>query len=369
MDNNIIMNKKLIWGIIIVVVLGGLLFTFTKKADEFGKGAKTEIKLGMMFPLTSPYSAIAEGVRNGALLAIDDWQKTHPNVKVDALVEDDGFDAKKGISAYTKLKNIDKIDAVFSISTPVLDALYKTYQQDGLPVINIGLQSEGAAKDNIFQIFPDAKGQVKPLADYMQSKTNYDSVVIIHSTNVAAYAQFYNEFTKLYSKPYKDVVMNSKDDSKSAATKTASLKNKAVVIILPPDLGAMVTKDLLTISKDKMDYFYEASIVSGLNEYTKILGDMKALNGATTIRTVATDLTKFKADYKVKFGIDASIFAEDGYDSTMILLNNYNKDKTTWVNNIQNSSYVGPSGKTKFDDLGIRIPEYEVVKVVDGVIK
>ncbi|MCF7844013.1 ABC transporter substrate-binding protein [Candidatus Gracilibacteria bacterium] len=363
------MNKKIIWGIVAVLVLGGLYFTFSNKSQVAPVASNQSIKIGIMVPLTSPYSSVAEGVRNASLLAVADWQATHPNVKVETVIEDDAYDPAKGISAYNKLKNIDKVQGIVSISTPVVDALYKTYQKDGLPVINLGVQTEGATADNIFQIFPDAKGQVKPLADYLQNNTKYDSVVIIHSTNDPAYGQFYDEFVKLYTKPYKEVALNTKDDSKVVANKALATKSQAVIFILNPALGAVVTKEMKILDKKGMDYYYEGSLITGFDEYKKILGDTNILNGATTIKTVASDMTKFKVEYKAKYGTDPAIFAEVGYDSAMIMLNSFDKNQTNWVQNIQKTTFTGPSGKTTFDEKGIRIPTYEVIKVANGKVQ
>jgi branched-chain amino acid transport system substrate-binding protein len=367
------MNKKYILGIVgiigILLVLGALY----SKTDSLNKkqtdSQPTTIKLGLMFPLTSQFGTVAEGVRNASLLAVEDWQASHQNVKVETVIEDDAFDPKKGTSAYNKFKNIDRVQGIVSVSTPVVDALYKTYQADGLPVINLGMQTEGATKDNIFQIFSDAKGQIKPLADHLQNNTTYDSVVIVHSTSDAAYAQFYNEFIKLYTKPYKDVVLNSKEDSKVVASKIVATKSKAVIFILSPTIGSVITRDLKVINKNTMDYYYEASLITGFEEYKKMLGDTNVLNGATTIKTKAYDTSNFKTKYKAKYGIEPTIFAENGYDSVMVMLNNYNANNATWVQNIQNTSYTGPSGKTTFDENGIRIPEYTVVQVVNGQVQ
>lgn len=360
------MNKKLLWGALIILVLGGIFLTIKNTP---GKAQEETVKIGIMVPLTSQYGSVAEGVKNAALLAVSDWGKTHPGMTVDVVVEDDAYQATKGIAAYNKLKNIDHVNGIVSISTPVVDALYQTYQKDGLPVINLGVQTEGATQDNIFQIFPDAKGQVKPLADYLQNKTAYDSIAIIHATNDPAYAQFYDEFVKLYTKPFTDVVLNTKEDSKTVANKTVSKKPGAVVIIVAPALGAAVTRELTRLGAEGMDYYYDASLITGFAEYKTVLGDTTVLNGATTIKTVLSDASAFKASYKATYGIDPVIFAENGYDSMMIILNSYNKNNATWVRNIERTTYGGPSGETRFDDRGIRIPEYIVTSVVDGAVQ
>ena len=60
-------------------------------------------------------------------------------------------------------------------------------------------------------------------------KSNYGSVVIVHTTSDPAYAQFYNEFTKIYTKPSKDVVINTADSSKVVASKIIATKSQAVI--------------------------------------------------------------------------------------------------------------------------------------------
>jgi len=131
----------------------------------------------------------------------------------------------------------------------------------------------------------------------------------------------------------------------------------------------VVTKEMKILDKNGMDYYYEGSLITGFDEYKKILGDTNILNGATTIKTVANDMTKFKAEYKAKYGSDPAIFAENGYDSVMIMLNSFDKSQATWVRNIQNTTFTGPSGKTTFDEQGIRIPIFEVIKVMNGQVQ
>jgi len=356
----------LVVGFVLILVVGLSIYNDNEAVNT--QDQKT-IKLGLMFPLTSPFSTVAEGVRDASLMAIADWEAENPGSKVEVVIEDDAYDPVKGISAYNKMKSIDKVQGIFSVSTPVLDALHKTYQADGLPVINLGVQTEGAVDDNIFQIFSDARGQMKPLADYIEKNTDYESVVIIHSTNDAAYSQFYNEFVKLYSKPFTEVVLNDASDSKVVANKTLATKSQAVIIILAPALGSLITKELKTLEQEdsNMDYYYEGSLLSGFDEYKKVLGDINLLNGATTLKTLVSDLTpKFKADFMTRYDVEAPIFSEFGYDSMMVLLNSYDEDKTVWVENIKDTNFVGSSGVTVFDERGIRKPDLAVTKIVNG---
>ena len=362
---NIITNKKIILGVIVALVIIGAVVAKNSFQQKFPQ----EIKLGLIMPLTSPFGAVAEGVRNASLLAVADWETAHPGVHVATVVEDDEYKPVKGVAAYHKLKDLDNVAGIISISTPTLDALAATYRQDGLPVINLGVQTEGVAKDNIFQIFPDAQGQIRPLADHLERNTAYDSVALVHASNDPAYTQFYGAFVKDYTKPHQDFVLNVKDDARTVAIKIGAAKPKAVVVILNPTLGSAFTKELLALNLKDVAYYYDGSLVTGFDEYKKILGNTTALDGATTIKPATRDMSKFAAAYKAKYNIEPTIFAETGYDSTMVMLNAYNEDNRAWVEGIQNTSFEGPSGKTTFDENGVKIPEYVVAKVVGGEIK
>lgn len=361
-------KNKIIYGVLALVVLLGAFFFWQNQGERTSLEGQT-IRLGMIFPLTSQFGTVAEGIRNASLMAVADYEAANPGVDVEVTIEDDGYDAAKGIAAYNKLKNIDKVEGIVSVSTPVIDALYKTYQKDGLPVINFGVQTEGVGDDNIFQILPDARGQVKPLADYLQNNTDYDQIVIVHSTNDVAPASFYEEFIKLYNKPYKEIAINTKDESRVVANRIIAESASAVVFILAPEIGASLTKEVKVLDKTGMDYYYDSFMTNGWDEYKKILGDTNVLNGATTIRVASSDISEFAKKYEAEYKIAPSIFAESGYDSTMIMLNTYNSKQSTWVSKIKEIAYDGIAGLTTFDEKGVRVSEYDIVKVVDGQIK
>jgi ABC-type branched-subunit amino acid transport system substrate-binding protein len=60
---------------------------------------------------------IGDGIKNGIQLAAEKY----PNVKV--VYEDDQFDAQKGITAFLKLRDIDKVKAVINVTPGTADAI------------------------------------------------------------------------------------------------------------------------------------------------------------------------------------------------------------------------------------------------------
>jgi branched-chain amino acid transport system substrate-binding protein len=369
------MNKKILYGLIVLVVLAGGTYCYLNNNDEVKiagttKEQKQVIKLGIMLPLTGQFGTIAEGVGKAAAMAVTDFEKAHPNIDVITVQDDDKFDPKTGVGIYTKMTTLDHIDGLLMVSTPIIDAAHEKIKADGLPVASVGLQNYGVGKDNIFQLSADANGQIVNLAKFMNENSDHKKVALIHSSNAPALVGFYEAFTSTYTKEYIDFVINSKDDAKTVATKIAAVGVDAVVVLTDPNNGSALTKELLVlrVTPDKVQYYYDAQLQTGWGEYEKQIGDMNRMNDTYVLQFTTSDLTEFQERYKELYGIEPSPFAEYGYDGIMTLLNNYDADEGTWVKKIAETNFPGYSGNVDFDERGIRNQGTEVWKVVDGKV-
>lgn len=362
------MNKKNIWGLVAVVVLVGAFFVFNNKQQGSPTVINESIKIGFMLPLTGQFGAIGEGIKNAGMMAVEDYSLSHPNVTVNIVNEDDGFDVKKGIPAYTKLTTIDKVNGIMMISTPVIDAIYEKMNADGLPIVSIGLQNNGVTSDNIFQTTLAPIAPIEFMAKFVDSK-NHSKTAVIYNNALPATKSFYDAFIKNYTKQHVDFVVTDAQSANVAATKIMSSGFDAVVILEDAVGGPLVTKDLKILdTKNKLAYYYDLQLSTGWAEYKKLLGDTNKLNGAYALKIKGGDTSVFAQKYKAKYGVDPAPYAEYGYDSTMVLLNNYNANKKTWIGNIQSTSFVGPSGKITFDGDGVRLQEIEMNAVENGSV-
>ncbi len=362
------MNKKILWGFVAVVVLVGAFFVFSNKQQVTSIVTKQSIKIGFMLPLTGQFGAIGEGVKNAGMMAVEDYNLSHPNVTVSIVNEDDGFDVKMGIPAYTKLTTIDKVSGIMMISTPIIDAIHEKMNADGLPIVSIGLQNNGVAPDNIFQTTLAPIAPIEFMAKFVDSK-NHTKTAVIYNNAFSATKSFYDAFVKNYTKQHVDFVVTDAQSANVAATKIMSSGFDSVVILEDAVGGPLVTKDLKTLdTKNKLAYYYDLQLSTGWAEYKKLLGDTNKLNGAYALKIKGGDTSIFTQKYKAKYGTDPTPYAEYGYDSAMILLNNYNTNQETWISNIQATSFVGPSGKITFDKDGVRLQETEMNAVENGSV-
>ena len=358
------MNKKIVLGVVGIAVVIGLIFVGVGK-----KGEPATMSLGFMLPLTGPLGAIGEGIKNAGLMAVEDYKAANPGALVDVVIEDDGFDVKKGIPAYTKLTTLDKVDGIMMISTPIIDAIHTKMNADGLPIVSIGLQNDGVGPDNIFQTTLAPIAPIEALAEYVTAG-NHKKVAVVYSSTLAATKNFYDAFVKNYTKDHTDFVVTDAQSAKTVAAKIMTSGVDAVVVLEDAVGGPLATKELKALdTKNTLAYYYDFQLGTGWAEYIKLVGDANKLNGAHSLKIAGGNTTEFAKNYKAKYGVDPAPYAEYGYDSTMVLLSGYDKDAKAWSANIQKTSFTGPSGKLTFDQNGVRIQDVTLITVKNGALE
>ncbi len=364
---------KKIYLVIAIAIIICVSFFFIRKDNLISQNNNEErkIKIGIMLPMSGDFAGIGEGIRNAALMAIDDYKLAHPNTEIDTVVEDDKFDVKTGVGIYNKMMSLDNIDTLYMVSTPILDAIHEKMVTDGLPIISIGLQNNGVAKDNIYQTSGDPSAIIADMTKFINDK-KYKKVAVIYNSKVTANVKFYEIFKANYTGEYQDYKLDNETDAKNIALKIKSINPDAILIMNMPTIGARVTKELKsTLANKDVDFYYDTQLSTGLTEYKKILGDLKVLDGAYTVYLKSgsdIEVKDFNAKYKAKYGVDPLPFTDYGYDSMMTLLNNYDSNRAKWLENIQNTKSKGPSGEMKFDQNGVRIQSTEILRVRGGEI-
>lgn len=89
--------------------------------------AQTQVRVGVLLPLSGPSSVSGKAALNGIQLAADEVG-AQGKIKFELIVADDGTDAAKAVPAFTKLMTVDRVDIVigglasgvtFALSGPV----------------------------------------------------------------------------------------------------------------------------------------------------------------------------------------------------------------------------------------------------------
>lgn len=126
-------QNKILLGVIILALLGIIiLFQKNNQRDD-------QIRIGVILPLTGKSAAWAENTKAGIDLAyneLNDDQKKRFRI----IYEDDQMDNAKSVSAYHKLKNQDKVNAIITILAGSSNAVAPLAEED--KTIMIALTSD-----------------------------------------------------------------------------------------------------------------------------------------------------------------------------------------------------------------------------------
>lgn len=359
------MNKKIFWSVLVIVVLALVYTTAGQSKTEVGE---KRVKVGVISILSGQFGVIGENYLKGIQLAKDQYELSHPNTKVDLVVEDDGFDVKKGISAYKKLTQIDNIDALLNLSSPTIDSIHPDVTAKNLPVVQFGIQSDGLAADPIFQISPMAKSAVLEFGTYLKEQTRLKKVAIVYE-NGKPFNQFHEAFLESYGEADTvSMVITNKSDVDMYATRIVHEGFDGVAILGMPESGALLIKRITTLSKVKPTYMIDAQFQTGTDTYRKILGDLKVMEGAYSVWLASSENVAFKEAFTKKYGEAPGSFADSGYDAFLTLMNAHDNNRVNWIKNLQNTKLDGATGKVTFDSNGVRLQNFNVMRVQNGEI-
>lgn len=355
------MKKQLgIIGGVVVVIIAVVLVMGTKGSDE-----PEALKIGVMLPLSGEYAWAGENIQRGVEFGLAEYKAAHPDIQIELVVEDDGFDVQKGIAAYRKLVEVNSVDAIIMVSTPVIDAMYETVVTHEVPVMQLGIQTTGIADDNIFQTSPSAEAPIEQFAQHLLSMHDFAKTAVFYD-NTAGGLQFKGAFEKTYTDTAEYFVMNDKEDVRGYALRVAEGEYDAVVFLTSPTHGALLVKEILAVDTTAPFFAFDAQLQSGFGDYERILGDIGVLNGAKSLWLKGGNPEAFNAAYEAMYGVAPGFFADFGYDTFNILIGSYDNSYSAWLQNIQTFKGDLVSGPLSFDDNGVRIQPIVIQEVREG---
>jgi ABC-type branched-subunit amino acid transport system substrate-binding protein len=359
------MNKKIIWPAVIIIVLIVVVIIST------GSKSGAEVKLGVIAGTTGQYAPAGEGYVKGFNLAIGEWNKSN-KPKFSAVIEDDSFDAVKGLSAYKKLSGSDKVDAYAVLSSFTIDAIYDQVHQEKKPVALGFEQSKPAENDNIFQVLPAARPIQFALGQKVK-ELGYKKPASAVSNNTSVYQNFYSGFSDGYGGNVQKFDIGSDVTGiRSQALAIVAAKPDVVAFFMAPKDGALLVKEILKITKPaSRPYFvFDQSIQSGATDYKTILAsDLSKIDGSLVSMSKNDFTSDFTNSYKVKYNENPPFGSDMGYNSFMLLANTYNADSQKWIENMKKAKFVGADGEVSFDQTGLRTPNIFFGKLQAGMVK
>lgn len=364
-------GKRLsIFTLILILSIAFLGISCTKKDTS-------EIKIGVISPLTGPAASFGVSQKNGSDLAIDEINSKGciNGKKIVAIYEDSQLDPNKALTAFKKLTDMDKVSVVVAQgSTSEVLALAPLAEKAKVILISPG--ASGAkitdAGDYTFRISPSDAFQGAIASDYA-TKKGYKKVAIIYVNN--DWGNGLKEgFERGNRKAGGEVILSESmdpatKDFRTPLTKIKSAKPDIVYIPIHPDQAGVLLQQAKELGVKTQffgtDSFSEKAILSVAgNAAEGVIFTMPA-------KTAGPVFDEFAKNYKTRYNADASYIAAAAYDTIMVISKALSGGKgdseSAKAVLYQIKGYNGASGDITFDTNGdVANKKFDLLTVKKG---
>lgn len=304
--------------------------------------AAETIKIGVAGPLTGDQAAFGEMLKNGALIAVEEWNAKGgvvlrgKKVKVEILWGDDRHDPREGVSIAHKFVNSGVVGVVGHFNSSVSIPASTVYAEGGVVQITPASTNPKLTEQGLKTVFracgrDDQQGQVA--AEFIKNKLKAKQVAILHDKTT--YGQGLADETRRFLgrlgiRPvfYSGIVQGDKDFT--PVLTAAKQKNPQVVYF-----GGIHPEAILLVKQMREQLGMNAVFMSGdgvyVDEFFKIAG--KAAEGSYISFT--PDQAKIPAAqgvitrHRERFGKDVGAYTIYAYVAADLILKSIQETNTT----------------------------------------
>ena len=327
------------------------------------------LKIGVAGPLTGDQAAFGEMLRNGATLAVEEWNARGgvsvggKKMKVDILWGDDRHDPKEGVSIAHEFVKAGAAGIVGHFNSSVSIPASTVYAEAGVVQITPASTNPGLTEQGFSTVFrvcgrDDQQGEVA--ANYIVDKLKLKRVAILHDKTT--YGQGLADETKRFLEKrgvmpvfYSGVVQGDKDYT---PVLTAAKEAKPELVYF----GGIHPEAILLVKQMRERLGMKAHFMSGdgivTDEYYKIAG--KSAEG--TYITFTPDQTKLAAAQNVikkhrkRFGKEVGAYTIFSYVAANLILNSIQATGSTkgarLAAHLRSKAWNTSLGKLQFNKKG-----------------
>ncbi|MCY3825041.1 MAG: branched-chain amino acid ABC transporter substrate-binding protein [Nitrospinae bacterium] len=327
------------------------------------------LKIGVAGPLTGDQAAFGEMLKNGATLAVEEWNARggvkvgKKKMKVDILWGDDRHDPREGVSIAHKFVNSGAAGIVGHFNSSVSIPASTVYAEAGVVQITPASTNPKLTEQGFSTVFrvcgrDDQQGEVA--ANYIVDTLKLKRIAILHDKTT--YGQGLADETKRFLekrgvKPvfYSGVVQGDKDYT--PVLTAAKQENPELVYF-----GGIHPEAILLVKQMRERLGMKAIFMSGdgivTDEYYKIAG--KSAEG--TYITFTPDQTKLAAaqnvikNHRKRFGKEVGAYTIYSYVATNMILNSIQATGSTrgakLAAHLRSTAWNTSLGKLQFNKKG-----------------
>jgi len=170
---------------IIIALLGMFVSVHSTVAES---PLQQPYKIGAILPLSGAYASLGNYLKKGIDLAYQNLSE-EDKARIDILYEDDQLDSQKAVTAFHKLANVNKVDAVFVLGSGIGNAVSPLAERSKKLMISIGASDTSFVqnRDYVFIHWVSPQTEAEVLLDEVQ-KRGYSRLALATSEQEGAIA-------------------------------------------------------------------------------------------------------------------------------------------------------------------------------------
>lgn len=353
---------------------------------ELAQAQSGKIRVGLMLPYTGTFAPLGVAIENGLRMAIAEQGGKLGGREIEWFKVDDESDPSKGLENASKLVQRDKVDVLIgTVHSGVQMGVHKVARESGvlslIPNAGVHAATRALCAPNVFRTSFTNSQPTRALGKVMVDKGHKKAVWITwkYAGGDEAFEGFKESYTAAGGTIVKELGLPFPNmEFQALLTEIASLKPDAVACFFAGPAAAKFMKDYAAAGlKGKIPLYGSGFLTEGVLDAAG-----PAADGVITTMHYSDSLDtprnkKFRLDYAKAFRLQPDVYAVQGYDTGLLLVQGANavkgdlSAKATLYKALESATIDSPRGKwtmskahNPVQDIYLRVVENKENKVI-----
>ncbi len=353
---------------------------------EIARAQSGKIRVGLMLPYTGTFAQLGVAIENGFRMAVNEQGGKLGGREIEYFKVDDESDTAKAIENASKLVQRDKVDVlVGTVSSAVQMGIHKVARETGvlnlIPNAGVHAATRALCAPNVFRTSFSNSQPTRALGQAMIAKGHKKAVWITwkYSAGEEAFEGFKDGYTAAGGTIMKELgVPFPNVEFQALLTEIASLKPDAVACFFAGGGAAKFIKDYAAAGlKGKIPLYGSGFLTEGVLDAAGADADgiFTTLHYGDSLNTPRNQA--FRLAYAKTFKLQPDVYAVQGYDTGLLLVQGANAVKGDLANKpalykaMEGATIDSPRGKwtmskshNPVQDIYLRVVENKENKVL-----
>jgi branched-chain amino acid transport system substrate-binding protein len=303
---------------------------------EIVRAQSGKVRVGFMLPYTGTFAQLGVAIENGFRLAINEQGGKLGGREIEYFKVDDESEPSKGIENANKLVQRDKVDVlVGTVHSGVQMGIQKVARDSGvlslIPNAGVHAATRGLCAPNVFRTSFTNSQPTRALGQAMMAKGHKKAVWITwkYAAGDEAFEGFKESYTAAGGTIVKELGLPFPQvEFQALLTEIAALKPDAVACFFAGGGAAKFIRDYAAAGlKDKIPLYGSGFLTEGVLEAAGPAADgiITTMHYSDSLDTPRNK--KFRLDYAKAYKAQPDVYAVQGYDTGLLLIQGANAVK------------------------------------------